>query len=111
VHQTLDTESERRERKILIDSIFDLRSALVLGDPVAEANVEVARAEQHLADVDRPSTTPFEGYPFAAAWCQLSFTVEGLPESANYGITVTTRGTQVFPRAVAESGGVKVVVG
>lgn len=111
VHQVLDTESERSERNRLIDSVFDLRSALVMDDPVAPAEVEVARAHQHLADAGQPSSAPFEGYPFAAAWCRLTFRVEGAPVSARYGVTITHRGTQMFSREVAEGGGMNLVIG
>lgn len=111
VHQVLNTESERRERDELIDSIFDLRVAIAGGDPVAVAEVEVARAEQQLADVGALPSAPFEGHPLAATWCRFTFTAPDLPLTDTYGVAVTHRGIQTFPRGVIEASGAALVVG
>ena len=74
ISQVKSTASERQKREELIDAIYNLREAKVAGDPVAVANLNLARANLRLQDLDTPGPPPpFEGHAFWAEWCRLPF--------------------------------------
>jgi len=106
------TESERVQREDLIDAIYELRIALVAGDPVRSAQLNLDRANVRLADLDNPDPVPpFEGHPFWAQWCDVSFTTPPLPDHPTYGVSITQRGTSTVTRQEVLSGQVSLIIG
>lgn len=107
VHDVKGTEGERQSREELVDSIFGLRVAIASGDPVAVAQLNLDRANQRLADLSdtSPLPPPFEGHPFGAAWCRLTFSLPTLPIVPAYQVTVTNRGATTFTRDQLEASG------
>jgi hypothetical protein len=93
VREVRGTESERIQREQLLDSIYELRSIPVRNDAVGVAELNLERAQLRLADQQAGGLPGFEGHPFRATWCRVSFTASDLPLSDSYQFTVTHRGT------------------
>lgn len=93
-----NTKSERDQREALIDAIYNLRVSKVSRDPVAVAQLNLDRAKLRLADLDNPGPAPqpFEGHPFQANWCVLTFETTPLPPVGTHVVTVTHRGTTTY---------------
>lgn len=93
VREVRGTESERIQREQLLDSIYELRSIPVRNDRVRLGQLNLERAQLRVADMQAGGLPGFEGLPFRATWCRVSFAAVELPVSDSYQFTVTHRGT------------------
>ncbi|MFZ4433316.1 MAG: hypothetical protein ACOYOQ_09005 [Microthrixaceae bacterium] len=87
------TPNERSERERLIDSIYGLRVAYAQYDSLRVAELNYERAQLRVNELNLPFPQPFEGLPFYASWCRLSFSAPGLVLSPSYTVTIGTRGS------------------
>lgn len=110
VQEVRGTEAERTAREDLLDAIYGLRSAYAYGDPVRVAELNLERADLRVADQQAGGLPGFEGHPFRATWCRVSFTVNDLPPLEGYQFTVTHRGTTTFTRSEIEADGGRVLL-